>query len=732
MIGVAAIALVIVSVLVPPFKHYWQGLFSETGRFDAQRVERWRARRRDARQRRTNAGEDRAEPAAVPALATPFEPPVVGLKARRAAIVTIGAASPALPAFLEPAAAEWRRDIRPVEPTEWAEDPAGAERRLVDAASAAVQEAAGEVAAGRRDWLAVVLDMPLSGEWPHDARLDLGGFFAALFAPAHCLVWLTYSEPVDPSPWPQETFLESRETPEQLTERLKAAGLDELAVARPTVVGRAIRLDRGVAARALPLLAKAGEEPARRPLPEALPSYSSYLALAIRTEDPMAIGSSSTRETRLATELQALMEEEGLRLTGIAGPGTPLLPLTPFRGQVVAWRAAAPAEAEDLVQPDVGDDLSTESLEEALAEGAQAPAAEILARYGRAWIETPRAAEYLQVLESVRHAFTPESAPALWARFLIGLDSALRLNRPDAHWFTEETCRAARAHGLEPLVRAERMEFTRLRGELEDAVGLAPSVLGALENKPERTDPGTVYARATARFVLANLLRRGGRYDLAREQLAIAMAAYDPVQPSHAVEAMHCRYALAVCDAIDGVPRVEQLRPAPAGRLAFARALVTLSNAQAAWFVRDLRRAREFAEEARAGLDAIGYERYARRAGRVAELLVLWQALSERDEIEQPDDPLPRLILKGVKEAANPLDLGNLRPSAALTVLCFLRKFADPTATRRIHLPPVIAEADGDLTLRPSGDAASVAEADRRLRQEMGIGEDNPVALLPD
>ena len=82
------------------------------------------------------------------------------------------------------------------------------------------------------------------------------------------------------------------------------------------------------------------------------------------------------------------------------------------------------------------------------------------------------------------------------------------------------------------------MEFTRLRGELKDAVGLVPAVLGALANEPERTDPGTVYARATARFVLANLLRRGGRYDLAREQLAIAMVAYDPVQPSHAVEAM--------------------------------------------------------------------------------------------------------------------------------------------------------------------------------------------------
>ena len=325
----------------------------------------------------------------------------MGLNARRAAVVTIGASSPALPAFLELAAAEWHRDIRPVEPTEWAEDPVGAERRLVDAASTAVQEAAGEVAAGRRDWLAVVLDMPLSGEWTHDAGLNLGGFFAALFAPAHCLVWLTYSEPVDPSSWPQETFLESRETPEQLIRRLTAAGLDELATARPAVVGRAIRLDRGVAAGA-PLLRRrrAGEEePVHRPLPAALPSYSSYLALAIRTEDPMAISSSSTRETKLATELQALMEEEGLRLTGIAGPGTPLLPLTPFRGQVVAWRAAAPAEAEDLVQPDVGDDLSTESLEEALAEGAQAPAAEILARYGRAWIETPRAAEYLRVLE---------------------------------------------------------------------------------------------------------------------------------------------------------------------------------------------------------------------------------------------------------------------------------------------------------------------------------------------
>ena len=148
--------------------------------------------------------------------------------------------------------------------------------------------------------------------------------------------------------------------------------------------------------------------------------------------------------------------------------------------------------------------------------------------------------------------------------------------------------------------------------------------------------------------------------------------------------------------------------------------------------MRDFRRAREFAEEARAGLDAIGYERYARRAGtrrRVARSLASAVRV-QRDRAARRRTP--RLVLKGVKEAANPLDLGDLRPSAALTVLCFLREFADPTATRSIHLPPVIAEADGDLTLRPSGDAASVAEADRRLRQEMGIGEDNPVALLPD
>lgn len=716
-------------MLVPPFKHYWQGLFSEAGKFDAQRVEHWRAKRRNARRQRAR---DRAQPTVVPAPETPFEPPVAGLEARRAAVVTIGAANPALPPFLEPAAAEWRRDVRPIKPTEWAIDPAGAEHQLLDAASTAIQEAAEEVRMGRRDWLALVLDLPLTGEWGHDARLDLGRFFAALFGPAHCLIWLTYSEPVDPSPWPREIFLESRETPEQLIDRLIASGLEELATARPAVVGRAIRLDRGIAARALPLLARpAREKPADRPLPTALPSYSSYLALAIRTEDPMAIGFSSTRETKLATELQAMMEEEGLRLTGIAGPEMPLLPLTPFRGQIVAWRAAALAEAEDLIQPD-GDDLSTESLEEALAGGAEAPAAEILARYGRAWIETPRAAEFLPVLESVSNAFTPDSAPALWARFLIGLDSALRLDRPDAHWFAEETCQAARTHGLEALFRAERMEFTRLRGELGDAVGLALPVLQALENEPDRADLGAVYAHATARFVLANLLRRGGRYDLAREQLVIAMAGYDPVQPSHAVEVMHCRYAFAVCDAIDGVPRVEQLRPAPAGRLAFARALITLSNAQAAWFVRDLRRAREFAEKARTDLRAIGYERYARRAGRVGELFVLWQALSERDEVEQPDDALLRLVLNGVKGVADPLDLGDLRPSAALTILCFLREFADPTAPRRIHLPPVIAEAHGDLTLRPGGDAASVAEADRRLRHEMGVGEDNPVALLPD
>jgi tetratricopeptide (TPR) repeat protein len=720
----------IASMFVPPTKHYWSGLFGELGRMDAQRYRAWRVTRKAQRRQRTaKPAETVAE--SLPSTISAAIPPA-SYDPDRAAVVSIGGGESVVPDFLGTAATRWHRQARAGERARWKADRATAEANLFEAIGAEIAAAEAEVAAGRRDWVAVLFDLPLSGDWDDDARLDLGKLFAAVFSPISCFIWAVYMEPVDPSPWPADVYLESPGPPEELVERLAAAGIEGVA-GPPTVVGRQVRLDRAAAARALPLLLAApdqGEDEASsRSLPTALPPYSPHLMLAIRTKDPLALGCSLNRTTELASELQERMRGAGLRLTGVAGAGT-LLPLTPFRGQVVAWRAPVVAKTRPL---EIAEEAwPRDPFEAALRERDEAAAAEILVDQGRAWIETPGAARYVELLERVPETFPADGAAALWARYLRGVDSALRLERPDAHWFDEEHCVAAGPHGLEPLFRAERMEFARLRGELEQAVGLAAAAVRALGDAAEEGDSAAVYSRATAHFLFANLLRRGGRYDLAREQVERALAAYDTEVPSHAVEAMHCRYALAVCDAVEAIPRVDEARPGPSDQLVFARALVTLSNAQAAWFVGDFDRAVEFAEASHGEFDRIGYERYATRAGRVARIVSLWQALNASEPPAASDDPLARLILDGAVGHVVSLDLAAQRPSTALTVLLFLRRFGDATALRGVNLPPVLAEAEGELILQPAQSEDSIEAADRALRLQMGIGPQSRVALLPD
>ena len=734
---VLAVAVFAGSFFVPPTKHYWQGLFSELGKFDAQRFERRRAKKRRQRQQRREEDKSATAPPSdyLAGVAPPRPISAPTVISGRAAVVLVGTDASRLPLQLRSAAAEWSRSVHPPGADEWREDAGGAERRLLSDIAAAVAAAACEVREGRLEHIAIVLDPPISGHWGFDNGLDLARLFGTCFGPRDCPVWLTYREPLDPSPWPQETYLEAATTPDQLIARLASAGLKELEIARPPVVGRAVRLPPDVAARALLLLAGLSEGGETPPFPEGFPPYAAYLNLAIDTGDPMAVTSALRQVPTLARELQEFMEEEGLRLTEVAGAAGDVLPLTPYRGEVVAWRAATqpgPAPEPTQVAEEQEADLTTETLERAITANDERLAAAILAWYGRAWIETPRAGDYLDVLERTREKFPPDSAAALWGEFLIGLDAALRLGEPDPERFGEEACRRARPHGLEALFRAERMELTRLRGDLGAAVALSKDVVDVLAGDGGASDAGPVYSRATARYVLANLLRRGGRYDLARREIAQAREAYDLQYPSHAVEEMHCRYGIAVCETVQGVPRVDPVEPAPAGRMSFARALVTLANAQAAWFVQDYSRARHFAVEAGSTFADIEYGRYAQRAQRVGELVTLWEALSEGRSADNFAEELSLLIVAGIEDETKPLDLSLLRPSAALTVLEFLDRFADPSASRQIQLPRVIVEAQSGYELGAEVVAASVADADELLRGQMGIGKGTPVPLLPD
>lgn len=713
------VGLVVLSMVVPPFNSYWQGFFSDFGQHHAAQLRAsWSARR----QRRALDG------------ATAVPTVQVAIPGGRSLDAV---ASPAIVAVgIDAHRMTGGRVATVIDPSDGGD--------VIAQVEAAVNEAADAVRVGTALTIAVVLSVPLSGSWPGDAALDLARLFAGIFKHRDCPVWLAYEEPIDVSPWPEQVFLETTDPPGALIDRLAAAGLDELTGSRPVVIGCSLQLSRELAARALLLLASeeghANTTASILPPTSARPNYASFIALAVRTGLPWETGGGTDRDLAVAVEVQRAMQERGIRLTAIAPGGTSgLLPLTPYRGQVVAWRPAIETHGEPLAPP-ARPQLPREArgvldLEQALGDGNPTGAAQALATFGRAWIETAEAAHHVDLLERVRGRFDEGSEPALWARYLLALDAALRTSQPQACWFDDHACELARRHGaLGLLFRAEQMEFTRLRMDLAEAVRLASELAPQLDGPVAPDGVAATYANATARFVLGNVLRAGGRYDLARRYVAVARDAYDVAYPSHAVEAMHCRYALAVCDAIDGLPHVEQLDDVPEGQLVFARSLVTLTNSQAAWFVNDLQRAIQFAHEAGQGFHSIGYDRHANRAEVVAALFELWADLRNNRTLERPGSPLIRDVVASIHDTTEALDLRHLRPSAALAVLHFAVTFlTDPAGPREILLPAMIQpDSDHGLDFVQAPPAASPAEANSYLRQFLGVGRDRPVPLLPD
>jgi hypothetical protein len=702
--------------MIVALRSYWQGFFSDFGEHHAAQLRAWW----HARKERPTTEDQTAVPVAIPggrSLDDVASPALVavGVDARRMA---------------------GGRGATVIDPADGGD--------LVARVETAVNEAADAVRGGIAHTIAVVLSVPLSGSWPGDASLDLARLFAAIFKHHDCPVWIAYEEPIDVSAWPEQVFLETRDPPETLIERLTVAGLDELAGSQPVVIGRNLQLSRELAARALLLLASeeasAGTTASILPAAYARPNYASFIALAVRTDAPWERGGGTDRDLTVAIEVQHSMSARGIRLTAIApGGASGLLPLTPYRGQVVAWRPAIEARAEPLVPPThlqlPREAQGVVELEHALSDGDAARATETLATFGRAWIETPEAAHHIDLLERVRDRFDAGSEPALWARYLLALDAALRKSQPGASWFDNHACELAERHGaLGLLYRSERMEFTRLRGDMAEAVNLASELAPQLGGPVTPNGVAATYALATARFVLGSVLRAGGRYDLARRYVAVARDAYSAAYPSHAVEAMHCRYALAVCDAIDGLPHVEQLDDVPEGQLVFARSLVTLTNSQAAWFVNDLQRAIQFAREAGQGFRSIGYDRHAGRAEIVATMFELWIDLRNNQTLKPSGRPVIRDVVASIQAATEPLDLRHLRPSTALAVLHFAVTFLpEPAAPRDILLPAMIQpDADHSLDFVQAPLAASPADANSYLRQMLGVGHDRPVPLLPE
>jgi hypothetical protein len=487
--------------------------------------------------------------------------------------------------------------------------------------------------------------------------------------------------------------------------------------------------------------------PAELDYPTSLPPYTSFLAIAIGAESFRAGTARIDRVLSVANEIDEAVRAGGIQVLGRSEQGElALLPLTPYRGLVTVTVRRRPVPTDETApdphllkaagaHPDYGRPVAR--LSEAAAEQDELLATATLVRFGRAWIETDRITQFVGPLKQSLQTFGPSTSAGLWSYYLLALDAALRQGDNGAKWFSEQYCHLAADRGLGALFLAERAEFARLRGDLTLACGLMSEQINSLLLPVTEQDPGRVYSEATARFLLGNLLRRGGRYDLARSVIANAESAFDPSIPSHFVESMHCRYALSVCDSVQAIFRASAPINIPIGQLVFSRSLITLANTQAAWFVGDFDTAGAYAREAADGFRTIGYERYAQRADLVRHLVTEWVRLLRRPD-EKPVSGAPPVIHRVRTlvraDAGQTVDLADLRPSLVLSILQFGVQFSrDPDADSRVLLPPVMERLpSGQLKMGGAAESSSRSAADAALRSRMGVGPDGLVPLAPD
>jgi hypothetical protein len=602
---------------------------------------------------------------------------------------------------------------------------------------------------GSGDFVAFILRTPISGDWGTDAGFDLDRLVSALLKP-NGDVWLAVSDPGDPSAWPIEVVLRLPAPVRTVWKALRAARISY--PARNARLDRyTVRLPANDAAALVIAITDPGGPRLERNLSGASPAqrYGAAVTLALAPDARDGRASVLPDDTALRAA-EKFLEATNVRITSRLYGTERQLSLTAYPKRTVAWRLkhspgavltpAVPTGGRQkiLVSPDLNRnvDHAKSWLEAAISSKDESIAAAILATHGRAWIEEAAADPALELIEAAKKTFEKSSRAALWAHYLLALDSALRNASPGEEWFTGDFCDLADRTELGLLFLAERAEFTRLRNDMGGACTLASSVLNRLAEAEMPVDTAGIYAIATSRYVTANLLRQGGQYELARQLINTAASQFDPELPSHRVELTHCLYGRSVCDAMRGVAAVIAMSGWTADQAVFAQSLVTLANSHAAWFVTDYDRAIQFAQESHDGFARIGYDRYAQRAQRLVNLLDDWARRSGRPRATSSVHEID----KGVREllAAAPggrvMTLAKERPSRALSILQFALAYGDdPNTPRQVELPQYIAVTSSQnlITVTPPP-ARSYREADSALRSILGVGTGTPVPLAVD
>ena len=590
--------------------------------------------------------------------------------------------------------------------------------------------------------LAVILTIPLTGDWTEENTLDLGALFKRICQNESLPLCITYDERVDLSDWPDTILVRVPDSSVAVNQHFSSLGVPSIEVHPLHKKSRTYEISARVAADQLVHLMHSDDEgavPKHLPISEGhtIPAYSSYIALAIAAPS----GPSPTRQVEgtvhEVTGLSEFLHCQSITLMGRTSDNSSYpLPISLHRNRVTAWRVAHLPESQlmkskERTQPsnDRADilTLAIETRDWYLANA-------VVFQHGRAWLEALDARQRLVLLENVRETFGLESRPGLWAHYLIAIDSALRQENPSAEYFTTKICDLAYSHGLGRLFVAERLEFMRLRGEVDLCLDEFASEWPHIKDHRGELSPEGRYVDATADFVLSNILRRGGRYDRAKRLIQRAQQTYCASIPAMAVEMNHCLYAASVCDAMSGFTRIMVPNQSDRHSYVFAISLVELSNAQAAWFIGDVERCLQFLQRAEEGFQSIHYGRHIRRVRRTRELMQASISLSAGKIPSKSKDRVVQLSITAALKHSEQLDLTDQRPSVALSILEFgIRSAAKGTDARSVRLPKVLLSSEArSFSVSDSETAGSLVEADLHLRALMGIERSQRIPLAPD
>lgn len=383
-----------------------------------------------------------------------------------------------------------------------------------------------------------------------------------------------------------------------------------------------------------------------------------------------------------------------------------------------------------------------EAVREARESGDTQALVALLANRGRSWIETHQVGEVLTVLRSVVDCSDPSSLEVIWSRYLLLIARLFLYQENGDSLIDDRLVQIAEPHGLAPLFLAEQMEFARKRGDHDAALAAMQTLSVVLKRIGAAKTSGAAYACGTGHFLVANLLRWGGRYAEARSEIDVARSYYRPPLLSHQIELAHCRYASAVCRAMLGEKTAQPADDLTVGAefRRFAEALLTLTRSHELWLLRRTGDAIEEAGRAALLFEQISFVNYAARARSLAGLLETWERLELGSPVEKAVllSPEHATVVRGMlgdadAQAALVQWIARARPSRVVGMLQFSKAFGEhwneplPIFT----LPPVLV-ANGDGFRWETMRADSLCEADRVLREHMGVPTWIAVPIIAD